>query len=259
MDAQNDSPVRKTWSPYPSFRDQLPNPTSSSSMRLTTRNVVHVESSMSRGTLLLGVASISRNNNSSRNSRRISDSSVRTTRSVRGNRNDTDRVQDSTIEPNRSELPESVLRLRLGSHLRLCTVLGPRLVRIDGLLSPYRAERLQEQGIEVHEIRREMRYETLLQLPESRSTDPEVVRSLSESRSTDPEVIRSLPSFTIKDVEKEVPTDRRQCCICLGDFENGQRRKTLQYGHGFHEECIDPWLNESRKCPLCKSDVEGSI
>jgi ribosomal protein L40E len=79
----------------------------------------------------------------------------------------------------------------------------------------------------------------------------------TEHRSTNPAVIRSLPTTTLKDVEKELPEDQRQCAICLETFQNGEKRKTLQCLHGFHEECIDKWLRNSRNCPICKFDVQS--
>ena len=80
----------------------------------------------------------------------------------------------------------------------------------------------------------------------------------SENRGTDMGIIRSLPTIEIKDVERELPPDHRQCCICLDDFEKGRKRKTLPCLHGFHEECIDRWLKSSRNCPVCKFDLQGS-
>jgi len=60
----------------------------------------------------------------------------------------------------------------------------------------------------------------------------EVFGNGSENRSTDPSIIRSLPTIALNDVEHELPKDHRQCCICLDDFENGQKRKTLPCLHG---------------------------
>jgi RING-finger-containing ubiquitin ligase len=79
----------------------------------------------------------------------------------------------------------------------------------------------------------------------------------TEHRATNPAVIRSLPTTVLKDVEKELPEEQRQCAICLETFQNGEKRKTLQCLHGFHEECIDKWLRSSRNCPICKFDVQN--
>lgn len=79
----------------------------------------------------------------------------------------------------------------------------------------------------------------------------------TEHRATNPAVIRSLPTTVLNDVEKELPEEQRQCAICLETFQNGEKRKTLQCLHGFHEECIDKWLRSSRNCPICKFDVQS--
>ncbi|GFH55435.1 E3 ubiquitin-protein ligase Arkadia [Chaetoceros tenuissimus] len=205
------------------------------------------------GAISHGIASISGNNNSSSSSRRNS-GTRRTTRSATRNRNDTDIDHNPPPEPNRPEIPESLRRL--GRSYRTFNGPGFRVVMMNGSLPPEQVQQLQAQGMGVHLVRMQqgphpvdgMSYERLL----------EIFGDGSENRSTDPEVIRSLPSSTIVDVEKEVPKDRRQCCICLDEFENGQKRKTLQCLHGFHEECIDKWLKGSRNCPICKFDVQGS-
>ncbi len=72
--------------------------------------------------------------------------------------------------------------------------------------------------------------------------------------------IRNLPTTVIEDIERDIPSNsssnRRECSICLEEFKNGDKRKTLPCSHGFHEACIDTWLEGSRTCPFCKSNVE---
>eukprot|EP00808_Paulinella_micropora_P025956 g36558.t1 len=46
------------------------------------------------------------------------------------------------------------------------------------------------------------------------------------------------------------------CAICLDDFEPGLMIKVLPCLHGFHVDCIDPWLrNRSDLCPICKASI----
>lgn len=46
------------------------------------------------------------------------------------------------------------------------------------------------------------------------------------------------------------------CAICLDDFYEGQSVKVLPCAHGYHAECIDPWLNNrSDQCPVCKASI----
>eukprot|EP01102_Stenamoeba_stenopodia_P002958 TRINITY_DN12894_c0_g1_i1.p1 TRINITY_DN12894_c0_g1~~TRINITY_DN12894_c0_g1_i1.p1 ORF type:complete len:244 (-),score=27.75 TRINITY_DN12894_c0_g1_i1:79-810(-) len=47
-----------------------------------------------------------------------------------------------------------------------------------------------------------------------------------------------------------------ECCICLGDFVEGEQlRKLPGCGHLFHISCIDKWLEDHKTCPLCVQSV----
>ncbi|MES1917796.1 MAG: hypothetical protein MHM6MM_009502, partial [Cercozoa sp. M6MM] len=52
--------------------------------------------------------------------------------------------------------------------------------------------------------------------------------------------------------EEESDDDRRTCRVCLCEYEEGDMLKTLPCFHGFHSECIDPWLRNNPSCPVCK-------
>ncbi|KAF8029186.1 hypothetical protein BT93_E1758 [Corymbia citriodora subsp. variegata] len=44
-----------------------------------------------------------------------------------------------------------------------------------------------------------------------------------------------------------------ECAICLGEFAEGDEVRLLpQCGHGFHVDCIDPWLGSHSSCPSCR-------
>ena len=47
------------------------------------------------------------------------------------------------------------------------------------------------------------------------------------------------------------------CSICIEEFEDGETIGILpKCNHGFHLECIKPWLTERQSsCPLCKTNV----
>jgi len=50
--------------------------------------------------------------------------------------------------------------------------------------------------------------------------------------------------------------DSENCVICLGDFEDGETLTVLPCGHGYHQECIEPWLiSKSALCPVCKQSI----
>ena len=77
----------------------------------------------------------------------------------------------------------------------------------------------------------------------------------SENRGAEEATISSLPTSAIKDVEKDLPINARQCLICLEDFKNGDVRKTMPCLHGFHEDCLDRWLRTNGSCPICKHSI----
>merc|ERR1712098_888701 len=54
-----------------------------------------------------------------------------------------------------------------------------------------------------------------------------------------------------KKLKKKIKGER--CCVCLGDFEKGNKIRVLKCKHMFHQECVDQWLQQNRKCPLCKT------
>lgn len=57
-----------------------------------------------------------------------------------------------------------------------------------------------------------------------------------------------------KDIADVTPIT--ECCICLGDFAEGEQlRKLPGCGHLFHIDCIDKWLEEHKTCPLCVQSV----
>lgn len=46
--------------------------------------------------------------------------------------------------------------------------------------------------------------------------------------------------------------DRNECAICSDDC---QFSLELPCGHAFHKSCIRQWFDNSRSCPVCRSDV----
>jgi hypothetical protein len=52
------------------------------------------------------------------------------------------------------------------------------------------------------------------------------------------------------------------CSICLEAFDAQQpisRTHCGAHGHPFHRKCLDGWLQKSRTCPLCRTDVTLGI
>ncbi|KAA0201701.1 hypothetical protein HAZT_HAZT005072 [Hyalella azteca] len=47
-----------------------------------------------------------------------------------------------------------------------------------------------------------------------------------------------------------------KCTVCLSDYENDENVRRLPCLHLFHTACIDQWLATSKRCPICRVDIE---
>lgn len=60
----------------------------------------------------------------------------------------------------------------------------------------------------------------------------------------------------VETIQDWVPISNELCSICLDDFVHGEVVNVLPCGHGYHPDCIQPWLlHRAPYCPLCKKDV----
>lgn len=46
-------------------------------------------------------------------------------------------------------------------------------------------------------------------------------------------------------------TKEEACLICMESFTGGGRVKTLPCGHEYDAKCIDKWLLNEKRCPVC--------
>jgi len=51
-------------------------------------------------------------------------------------------------------------------------------------------------------------------------------------------------------------THETNCAVCLSDFHEGEMLRRLPCNHSFHTSCVDKWLKQNKRCPLCVQDVE---
>ncbi|XP_043937930.1 E3 ubiquitin-protein ligase RNF165 isoform X2 [Protopterus annectens] len=58
--------------------------------------------------------------------------------------------------------------------------------------------------------------------------------------------------------EEECDTDEK-CTICLCMLEDGEDVRRLPCMHLFHQVCVDQWLATSKKCPICRVDIETQL
>jgi len=66
--------------------------------------------------------------------------------------------------------------------------------------------------------------------------------------------------FSSKLLEDALPNSSHitnaSCPICLENFEEDIRIKLLPCDHGFHKECIEPWIADHKdSCPICRQTV----
>ena len=88
-----------------------------------------------------------------------------------------------------------------------------------------------------------MTYEQLLELEENNG---------KVSKGLKPSQIKKIPERTWM---KASDTQEAQCSICFDNFERFQKYKKIQCGHEYHGNCLDKWLSEQKRCPMCNEDV----
>ncbi|XP_006646449.1 RING-H2 finger protein ATL66 [Oryza brachyantha] len=89
----------------------------------------------------------------------------------------------------------------------------------------------------------------------SHAAPPAADHSSASSVTTglDAATIASLPVTLYRPVAS-AGDGNAQCSICLGEFEEGEKVRSLPpCGHGFHPGCVDAWLLSRPSCPLCRS------
>ncbi|KAH0627801.1 hypothetical protein JD844_008208 [Phrynosoma platyrhinos] len=69
---------------------------------------------------------------------------------------------------------------------------------------------------------------------------------------------RPQGSRTEKEDGEELDTDEK-CTICLSMLEDGEDVRRLPCMHLFHQVCVDQWLATSKKCPICRVDIETQL
>ncbi|KAK1388546.1 RING-type E3 ubiquitin transferase [Heracleum sosnowskyi] len=60
---------------------------------------------------------------------------------------------------------------------------------------------------------------------------------------------------SLKTVDVEVEKDVIHCAVCKDLVSVGEVAKELGCGHGYHEECILPWLGLRNTCPVCRFEL----
>lgn len=66
--------------------------------------------------------------------------------------------------------------------------------------------------------------------------------------------LASLPDVAVTedDIKDEANST---CCICLDDYDIGERATRLPCGHLLHRECVSGWLKKHCTCPVCRYEL----
>ena len=83
------------------------------------------------------------------------------------------------------------------------------------------------------------------------------------TNATPEEVLQLLPVSKYQangpEDQQEASRPEERCEICLESYQEGASVRTLPCFHRFHESCSDSWLQVSKACPLCKTEVDVII
>lgn len=74
-------------------------------------------------------------------------------------------------------------------------------------------------------------------------------------------VSKGLPKRAIQQINSMLwykgSTDSASCMICFDDFTARQRFKKMPgCRHEYHDTCIDKWLSEEKRCPVCNKEIK---
>jgi hypothetical protein len=69
------------------------------------------------------------------------------------------------------------------------------------------------------------------------------------------DVLQSLPLYDHDDQVNGPGT----CTICITDFVQGDKIRSLPCSHRFHQGCVDTWLSKNKTCPNCNGQVEQQV
>jgi len=70
-------------------------------------------------------------------------------------------------------------------------------------------------------------------------------------------IVESLPTVTIPESNENNNggQNHKECCICMCEFEPGERVTTMPCGHCYHSSCIKQWLDGNNTCPVCRETL----
>ncbi|XP_076830086.1 RING finger protein 150a [Brachyhypopomus gauderio] len=67
--------------------------------------------------------------------------------------------------------------------------------------------------------------------------------------------LSKLQVRTIRKGDKETESDFDNCAVCIEGYKPNDVVRILPCRHVFHKNCVDPWLQDHRTCPMCKMNI----
>ncbi|XP_034458368.1 E3 ubiquitin-protein ligase RNF165 isoform X3 [Hippoglossus hippoglossus] len=102
-------------------------------------------------------------------------------------------------------------------------------------------------------------YEELLQLEDRLGSVSRGAVQTTIERFTFPHKYKKRKPLHLKIGEEEETDVDEKCTICLSMLEDKEDVRRLPCMHLFHQGCVDQWLATSRKCPICRVDIETQL
>ncbi|XP_031716212.1 E3 ubiquitin-protein ligase RNF165 isoform X4 [Anarrhichthys ocellatus] len=102
-------------------------------------------------------------------------------------------------------------------------------------------------------------YEELLQLEDRLGSVSRGAVQTTIERFTFPHKYKKRKPLLLKIGEEEETDVDEKCTICLSMLEDAEDVRRLPCMHLFHQGCVDQWLATSRKCPICRVDIETQL
>ena len=93
---------------------------------------------------------------------------------------------------------------------------------------------------------------------EEEEQQQETVTSTTSTSISKPPPPRREQKTGVASISYTFKSSSLSCAICLEDYKSGDEcRCFVKCDHSYHKACIDPWLAQGKRCPLCREPVRG--
>jgi hypothetical protein len=74
-------------------------------------------------------------------------------------------------------------------------------------------------------------------------------------RPAPPDFVATLVEVPLTAEDAGAGATALECAICLAKLEAGEPVLKLRCAHIYHRACVEPWLQQSSNCPVCRCDL----